>query len=75
MRLFLLGDVMFKHSRLTQVEDYAPFIGAESVNRILEKAKGLQGLHVAHVNSTYYGGGVATLLDSFYLKSFLSSPY
>jgi trehalose synthase len=55
---------MFRHSRLTQVEDYARFIGAESVNRILEKAKGLQGLHVAHVNSTYYGGGVATLLDS-----------
>jgi trehalose synthase len=55
---------MFKHSRLTQVEDYAPFIGADAVERILEKAKGLQGLHVAHVNSTYYGGGVATLLDS-----------
>ena len=55
---------MFKHSRLSQVEDYAPFIGADAVERILEKAKGLQGLHVAHVNSTYYGGGVATLLDS-----------
>jgi hypothetical protein len=39
MHLFSVRDVMFKHSRLTQVEDDAPFIGAESVNRILEKAK------------------------------------
>jgi trehalose synthase len=59
---------MFKHSRLTQVEDYAPFIGAESVNRILEKAKGLQGLHVAHVNSTYYGGGGGDLVGFFLLE-------
>lgn len=64
MHLFSVRGVMFIHSRLTQVEDYAPFIGADAVERILEKAKGLQGLHVAHVNSTYYGGGVATLLDS-----------
>ncbi len=48
-----------------------PFIGAEAVERIRQKAKPLQGLHVAHVNSTYYGGGVATLLDS--LTSLMSS--
>ena len=58
---------MFKHHRLVQVEDYAPFIGAEAVSRIREKARRLQGLHVAHVNSTYYGGGVAALLDSLTL--------
>lgn len=34
-------------------EDYAPFIGAEAVERIRQKAKPLQGLHVTHVNSTY----------------------
>jgi hypothetical protein len=37
--------------------------GAEAVERIRQKAKPLQGLHVTHVNSTYYGGGVAMLLD------------
>src|SRR5918996_1109997 len=62
---------MFRHNRLIQIEDYAPFIGTEAVERIRQKAKPLQGLHVAHVNSTYYGGGVATLLDS--LTSLMSS--
>jgi len=62
---------MFRHTRLIQIEDYAPLIGAEAVERIRQKAKPLQGLHVAHMNSTYYGGGVATLLDS--LTSLMSS--
>jgi trehalose synthase len=62
---------MFRHNRLIRVEDYAPFIGAQAVERIRQKAKPLQGLHVAHVNSTYYGGGVATLLDS--LTSLMNS--
>jgi trehalose synthase len=52
---------------LVQVEDYEPFVGAETVERIRRKAKPLQGLHVAHVNSTYYGGGVAELLTSLTL--------
>jgi trehalose synthase len=58
---------MFRHHRLTHIEDYAPLIGEQAVERIREKARPLQGLHVAHVNSTYYGGGVATLLDSLTL--------
>src|SRR5215475_11285531 len=62
---------MFRHIRLIQIEDYAPLIDAETVERIRQKAKRLQGLHVAHINSTYYGGGVATLLDS--LTSLMSS--
>jgi trehalose synthase len=62
---------MFRHQRLISVEDYAPLIGEEAVERIREKARPLQGLHVVHVNSTYYGGGVATLLDS--LTSLMSS--
>jgi len=49
--------------QLVRVEDYAPFIGAEAVDRILAKAWPLQDLRVAHVNSTYYGGGVAELLS------------
>jgi len=58
---------MTGHHKIIQVEDYKKFIGAETVERIKEKAKPLQGLHVVHVNSTYYGGGVAELLSSLTL--------
>ena len=53
--------------RIVRVEDYEPFVGAETVERVREKARPLQDLHVAHVNSTYYGGGVAELLSSLTL--------
>ena len=62
---------MFRYRPLIRVEDYASFIGAEAVERIRQKAKPLQGLHVIHVNSTYYGGGVAMVLDS--LTSLMNS--
>jgi len=55
------------NSRLTQVEDYEPLVGEETIDRIREKARPLQGLHVVNVNSTYYGGGVAELLTSLTL--------
>lgn len=50
--------------RIVQVEDYEPYIGAEAVERILDKAKPLRDLRVANVNSTYYGGGVAEILSA-----------
>jgi trehalose synthase len=50
-----------------QIEDYQQFIGAEAVERVRQKAKLVQNLHVVNVNSTYYGGGVAQLLSSFTL--------
>ncbi len=53
--------------RMVQVEDYEQFVGADTVARVKEKAKPLHDLHVAHVNSTYYGGGVAELLSSLTL--------
>ncbi|MFO8058403.1 MAG: glycosyltransferase [bacterium] len=53
--------------RLITVEDYEEYVGAQTVERLLEKARPLQGLHVANVNSTYYGGGVAALLASMAL--------
>jgi len=53
--------------RLVELEDYEPLVGAETVARIGKKAEKLQGLHVANVNSTYYGGGVAELMDSMTL--------
>lgn len=52
---------------LTSVEHYQPLVGAETVERILKKADNLRDLHVVHVNSTYYGGGVAEILSSLTL--------
>jgi trehalose synthase len=59
--------MMMEHHRLVQVEDYESLVGAETVERIRRKAQPLQGLRVAHVNSTYYGGGVAEILSSLTL--------
>jgi len=53
--------------RTPQIEDYEPFIGAENVQRIREKAAKLKGLRVVNFNSTYYGGGVAEMLSSLTL--------
>ncbi len=54
-------------ARLVRVEDYEPYIGAEAVERLLVKAARLRDLHIVHVNSTYYGGGVAEILSSLTL--------
>ncbi len=54
------------HSKI-RIEDYEEYIGAETVERILNKAKPLRDRHIAHINSTYYGGGVAELLGSIVL--------
>jgi trehalose synthase len=56
-----------QHYRINHIEDYKPFIGEEAVKRIRGKAKKVQGLHIANVNSTYYGGGVSQLLSSLTL--------
>jgi len=53
--------------RLTALEDYEPLVGAETVERLLQKAARLYDLHVVHISSTYYGGGVAELLSSLTL--------
>jgi trehalose synthase len=49
------------------LDRYEPLVGEETVARIREKASQLTDLHIAHVNSTYYGGGVAELLSSLTL--------
>jgi trehalose synthase len=54
-------------NRTVHVEDYRQFVGAKAVERIREKAKLLQDLHIVNVNSTYYGGGVSQLLSSLTL--------
>jgi trehalose synthase len=55
---------MRKHSWLVNIEDYAPLIGEDAAERIMRKAQRLRGMHVLHVSSTFYGGGVAELLSS-----------
>jgi len=52
---------------LVKIDDYKRYVDAHIVERIREKARPLQSLHITHVNSTYYGGGVATLLGSLTL--------
>jgi trehalose synthase len=54
---------MDAYHKIVQLEEYEQYAGAEAIDRILGKAKGLRDLHVANVNSTYYGGGVAELLS------------
>ena len=58
---------MKTEENLTRIEDYEKYIGPETIERIHKKAQKLQDVHVAHVNSTYYGGGVAVLLGSLTL--------
>lgn len=50
-----------------RIESYARFAGEEVIERIKTKARRLADAHVVHVNSTYYGGGVAVILDSLTL--------
>ncbi len=53
----------YPHS-LVSIQDYERFIGAEAVERIYAKAEPLEGIRTVNVNSTYYGGGVAEILNS-----------
>jgi trehalose synthase len=52
---------------LTTIEDYAPLVGVEAVERILEKCARMRDLHVVNISSTHSGGGVAELLSSLTL--------
>ncbi len=55
------------NSEMVSVEDYERWVGAEVIARIMKKARPLTDCHAAHINATYYGGGVAELLSSFVL--------
>jgi len=54
---------MARHRRIVQIEDYESLVGRDIVERVKQKARPLQGMQTAHVNSTYYGGGVAAILS------------
>jgi trehalose synthase len=55
---------MREPKKIIHIEDFEPYAGAETVERIIRKAKPLRDTHVVHVNSTYYGGGVAEVLSA-----------
>lgn len=47
---------------LYALQTYEPLIGADAVNRILCKAAEIQTMRIAHISSTFYGGGVTEIL-------------
>jgi len=49
------------------LNDYKDIIGEESIENIYQEATSLSDKHVEHVNSTFYGGGVAEILNSLTL--------
>lgn len=55
------------NNHIPTLDDYAQYVGKETIERIREKADKVSHLHVTHVSSTYYGGGVAELLSSLTL--------
>jgi len=44
------------------IDQYEPLIGGAAAERIANKARRLGQAHIIHVNSTFYGGGVAEIL-------------
>ncbi len=61
------GGMMINRDRLMTLDDYEPFAGKDTIERIRVKAESLKDFHIANISSTYYGGGVAELLSSLTL--------
>ncbi|MFQ6077796.1 MAG: glycosyltransferase [Thermodesulfobacteriota bacterium] len=49
---------------MRNLDDYREIVGDEVISAIYRKARRLCGNRILHINSTYYGGGVAEVLDS-----------
>lgn len=47
---------------LHSIEQYEPLIGRATTQRILRKAERIRTMRIAHVSSTFYGGGVTEIL-------------
>ncbi|MBD3248144.1 glycosyltransferase [Candidatus Falkowbacteria bacterium] len=43
---------------------YKKIVGSEKIKEIEKRAKPLKGKYILHINATYYGGGVAEILDN-----------
>jgi trehalose synthase len=52
---------------MTRLEDYRHIIGDERVYKIYKNARKLYGKKIININSTYYGGGVAEIMNSLVL--------
>lgn len=50
---------------MRNLEDYRDIVGEEVISSIYRKARNLYGMRIVHINSTYYGGGVAEILNTF----------
>ncbi|MFH0971700.1 MAG: glycosyltransferase [Candidatus Micrarchaeota archaeon] len=50
---------------MDQLGKYAQIVGDDHIQKIRDEAASLEGKSFAHVNSTYYGGGVAEMLNSY----------
>lgn len=48
-----------------KLERHAEFVGEETIERLREMGGRFSGKAMAHVNSTFYGGGVAEMLTSY----------
>lgn len=48
---------------LRHIENYIEIVGAEVISAIYKKARRLYGKHICHINSTFFGGGVAEILS------------
>ena len=46
------------------LNDYRKIVGDKKIDEIINEAKPLKGKYVTHINSTFYGGGVAEILSS-----------
>ena len=49
---------------MNTLNDYRKIVGDKKINEIINEAKPLKGKYVTHINSTFYGGGVAEILSS-----------
>jgi len=50
---------------MKSLDDYRELVGDKVIGEIYRRARGLQGKSVVHINSTFMGGGVAEILESF----------
>src|SRR3989338_9171287 len=51
--------------QLKKLDKYAEFVGEDCVQQIYKMGAKLAEKSMVHVNSTYYGGGVAEMLTSY----------
>jgi trehalose synthase len=50
---------------MRSLEEYRDIVGEEVISCVYRKARTLYGMKVLMINSTYYGGGVAEILNTF----------